>query len=118
LIEEVEFFSWLEADGFARSDADFSSGAGIAADAGLARTDVENAEAAQLDTLSLGEGALEGFEYGIDGSFSLVALQAGALNHLVNDVLFYQGFLRSGERCVSRLIVEMFCRIVNVPPLP
>jgi len=118
VVEEVEFFAGLEADGFAGSDADFGPGAGVAADAGLAGTDVEDAKAAELDALAFGEGALEALEDGIHSGFGLVALQAGALNHLVNDVLFDQGLLRSGAGSDSRLIVEIFCDIVNVARLP
>jgi hypothetical protein len=103
LVEKVEFLSWLEA--------------GIATDPGFARADIENAEAAQLDALSLGESALEALEYSIHGSLRLVALKAGTLDHMVNDVLFYQGFLRSGEQSAPRLIVETFSRIVNAPAL-
>ena len=117
-VEEVEFLARLEADRFAWGDADFSAGAGIAADAGLARTHVEDPKAAELDALTFGEGALEGFEYGIDSGFGFITLQPGALNHLVNDVLFYQGFPPSAEVSVSRLIVEMFDGIVNAARLP
>jgi hypothetical protein len=118
LVEEVKFLAGLEADGFAGSDADLGAGAGIAADAGFAGTDIEDTEAAQLDALALGEGLFEGLEDGIDSGFGLVALEAGALNHLVNDVLFYQGFLPSGEGFDPRLIVEMFGGVVNVRTLP
>jgi hypothetical protein len=113
LIDEVEFFPWFETNRFAGSDADFRAGTGISADAGFARANIENPEAAQLDALALGEGSLEALENGIDGSLRLVALEAGTLNHLVNDVLFYQGILRSGERSASKLIVETFSCIVN-----
>jgi hypothetical protein len=117
-IEKVEFFTWLEADGFAGSDADFGACTGIAADPGFARANIENAEAAQLDALALGEGTLEALEYSIHGSLRLVALKAGTLDHMVNDVLFYQGFLRSGEQSASRLIVETFSRVVNAVRVP
>ena len=114
----MKFLAGFEANGLAGSDADFGSGAGIAADAGFAGTDVEDAEAAELDALAFGKRALQGLEYRIDSGLGLVALQAGALNHLVNDVLLYQGFPPSGEVSVSRLIVETFAGIVNVAALP
>jgi hypothetical protein len=113
----MELFSGLEAYGFARSDADLGPGAGIPADAGFPRTDIEHTKAAQLDALAFGEGALEGLKYGIHSGLSLVPLQAGAFDHLVNDVLFYQGFPPSGEVSVSRLIVETFAGIVNAARL-
>ena len=117
-VEQVQFLAGLEADRFAGSDADLSPGPRIAPDARLARPDVEDPEAAQLDPLAIGERLLERLEYGIDGRLGLVALQAGTLNHLVNDVLFYQGFPPSGEVSLSRLIVETFYSVVNVPRLP
>ena len=117
-VEEVEFLAGFETNGFAGSDADFGSGAGIAADSGFARTDVEHPKAAQLDALAVGEGPLQSLEHRIDSGLGLIALQAGAFNHLVNDVLFYQGFPPSGEVSVSWLIVETFPGIVNVPDLP
>jgi hypothetical protein len=114
----VKLFAGLEANGFAGSDADFGAGAGVSSDPCLAGTDIEDAKSAQFDTLAFGERALESLKYGIDSSLGLIALQAGALNHLVNDVLFYQGFPPSGEVSVSRLILEMFHPIVNALRLP
>jgi len=118
VVEQVQFFSRLETDGFSWRDADLGAGARVAADAGLAGTHVEDAEAAQLDPLALGQGAFERLEDRVDSRLGLVALQAGAFNHLVNNVLFYQGFLRSGESCSSTLIVESFRTVVNAPRLP
>lgn len=96
LIEDVEFFARLEANGFSRSDADLGSGARVASNAGFAGANIENAEAPQLDPLSLGQRPFEGLENGIDGSLGFVALEACALNHLVDDVLFYQAVPPSG----------------------
>src|SRR6267143_193809 len=66
-LETLELFTGLEADGFAGRNVDFFTGAGIAADAGLAGLDAENAKAAELDALAAAEGPLEGFEDGFDG---------------------------------------------------
>ena len=66
-LETLEFFAGLEADGFARRNVDFFPGPGIAANAGLARLDAEDAKAAELDALAAAEGLLEGFEDGFDG---------------------------------------------------
>jgi hypothetical protein len=117
-VEQMKLFAGFEADRFAGSDADLGAGAGVASDAGFARADVKDAKAAQLDALTFGEGALEGLEYGIDRGLGFVALQAGALNHLVNNVLFYQGFPPSGEVSRSQVIVEIFTGIVNAGRLP
>jgi hypothetical protein len=47
--DTLEFFAGFEANGFAGRDVDFSAAAGIAADAGFARFDAEDAEAAEFD---------------------------------------------------------------------
>ena len=72
-LEALEFFAGLEADGLARRNVDFFTSAGIAADAGFARLDAENAKAAELDALAAAEGLLEGFEDGFDGLLGLGA---------------------------------------------
>jgi hypothetical protein len=65
--DALKFFAGLEADGFARRDVHFFTGAGIAADAGLAGLDAEDAEAAEFDALAAAESLLQRFEYGFDG---------------------------------------------------
>jgi hypothetical protein len=104
----MKFLAGFEANGFARSDADFGSGSRIAPDACFSRTHIEDTEAAQFNALTLGQSPLKAFEYGIDRGFGFVPLEAGTLNHLVNDVLFYQGLLRSGGWSDSVVIVETF----------
>jgi hypothetical protein len=54
LIQRVEVFAGFEADGAAWCDADFGSGARVAAYSGFAWAHVEDSEAAQLDAVSLG----------------------------------------------------------------
>src|ERR1700739_1739940 len=49
ILQRVQLFARLEADGLAGCDADLRPGAGIAANAGLARADAEDAKAAQFD---------------------------------------------------------------------
>jgi hypothetical protein len=114
----VKLFAGFEANGFAGGNADLRASAGVAPETRFAGTDVEDTKAAQFDALAIGERALESLEYGIDSSFGLIPLQAGALNHLVNDVLLYQGFPPSGEVSVLRLILEIFDPIVNAVRLP
>src|SRR6266850_4721437 len=70
-LEALKFFAGLEADGFAGRNVDFFTGAGIAADAGLARLDAEDAEAAELDALAAAKGLLKRFENGFDGLLGL-----------------------------------------------
>src|ERR1700753_945079 len=71
--QTLQFFSGLEADGFAWRDVDLFAGARIAADAGLARLDAENSESAQLDARAPAERILERFEYRLDRLFRLGA---------------------------------------------
>ncbi len=90
LRQDLEVFAGFEADGFAGVDADLGAGAGVAAYAGLAGLDGEDAEAAQFDAVVLGEGGLHGFEDGVDGGFGLDAREAGALHDSLDEVLFDQ----------------------------
>ena len=85
-LEALEFFAGLEADGFAGRYVDFFTGAGIAADAGLARLDAEDAKAAELDALASAEGLLERFENGFDGLLGLGAADICLGHDGVNDV--------------------------------
>lgn len=86
----MEVFAGFEADGAAWGDADFGSSARIASYAGFARPHVEDAEAAQLDTVAAGEGALEAFKDSFDGGLGFDAGQSGTLNYLMYDVLLNQ----------------------------
>src|ERR1700677_3116854 len=71
--EALQFFSGLEADGFAWRDVDLFAGPRIAADAGLARLHAEDAEAAELDALAAAERVFQRFEYRLDRLFRLGA---------------------------------------------
>jgi hypothetical protein len=90
LAQFVQVFAGFEADGAAGSDADFRSGARVAADAGFAGPDVEDAEAAELDAISFGKRSFEAFKDGLDGSLGFYAGQSGTLNYLMYDVLLNQ----------------------------
>ena len=86
----VQFLAGLETHRFSRSDADLGSSAGISADASFASADTENAESAQFDALARCQSLFQAFEDRVDCCFSLRARQAGALDDLMNDVLFNQ----------------------------
>jgi len=86
----MELFAGLEAHGLAGGDADLSARTGIAADAGLAGTNAEHAEAAQFNALACCQRLFQALEDRIYRCFSLRTRQAGALNHLMNDVLLDQ----------------------------
>ncbi len=86
----VQFLPWLKAHGLSWGDADLGAGAGIAADAGFAGADTENAESAQFDALACSQGFLEALEDCIDCGLRLGAGQAGALDDLMDDILLDQ----------------------------
>ena len=86
----MELFAGLEANSFARGDADLSARTGIAANAGLAGPNAEYAEAAKFNPLARCQRLFQALEDCIYRCFCLRARQAGALNHLMNDVLLDQ----------------------------
>src|SRR5438094_9494940 len=67
LFDALKFLAGFEAHSFARRNAHLFAGAGIAADAGLARLHTEDAEAAEFDALAAAESLLQRFEDGLDG---------------------------------------------------
>jgi len=58
----VEFFARLEPNGFARSYADFSACAWIAANSGLAGANTEDTKSSEFDSVSCGQGLFEPLE--------------------------------------------------------
>jgi len=88
--KRMQFFAGLEADSLAGSNADFSAGAGISTDSGLACANAEHTEATQFNALTGCERLFEAFKDSVNGGFGFGARQSGALDHLVNDILFDQ----------------------------
>ncbi len=88
--ESVQFLTRFEANGFAWRNVHFSAGAGIAADAGFAGADAEDAESAKFDALACCQSLLEAFEDRVHRRFSLGARQARALDHVMNNILLDQ----------------------------
>jgi hypothetical protein len=84
--ERLQFLAGLEAHRFAWRDADFLTGARIAADAGFARAHVEHTEAAQLDSLAFAERILHGFKDGFDGLFRLGPAHSGLVYDCINNI--------------------------------
>lgn len=99
----MELFARFEANGFTGGDGDFGSGTRIAADAGFAWTDIEDAEATQLDAVAFGKRLFQAFKYGIDRGFRLIARKTRTLNDVMDNVLFYQR--------VHPLLQGIACRI-------
>ena len=84
--ERLQFLAGLEAHRFAGRDADFLSGARIAANACFTRAHVEDTEAAQLDPLALAERVLHGFKDGFDSLFGLGPAHSGLVYDGINNV--------------------------------
>jgi hypothetical protein len=86
----MQFFARLKAHCFAGGYAHLCAGSGIAADAGFAGADAEDAKSAQFDALAAGESLLEALEDCIHRGLCLGAGQARALNYMMDDVLLNQ----------------------------
>src|SRR5262249_16296982 len=67
----LQFFARLKAHGFAGRNVDLFACTWIAADAGLARLDAENAETPKLNALTAAERIFQRFEHGLDSLLSL-----------------------------------------------
>jgi hypothetical protein len=92
----MKFLAGLEAHSLAWGDAYFGSGAGIAANAGFAGADAENAKSAQFDALACGQSLLQALENRIHGRLRLGPRKAGALDYVMDDVLFNQWGILAG----------------------
>ena len=90
LLEVLELFTGFEAYGSAWGDVDLFAGAWVAADAGLARLDSEDAEAPQFDAVAVGERALHGCKDGVHGGFCLITGQSCAFHDALDEVLLDQ----------------------------
>jgi hypothetical protein len=86
----VELFAGFEAHGFAGSNGNFGSSAGVPADSSLSGANIEDAKASQLDPLAIGESFFEALEDGVHSGLGLDAGQAGPFDNVVDDVLFNQ----------------------------
>ncbi len=71
-IQQVKFLARLEANSLARSDRDFRAGPRVAADSCLARADIEDAKAAQLDPVAGSERFFQALKDGVDCRFRFV----------------------------------------------
>jgi len=101
--QNVQLFAWLEAHSLARRDADFSASSGVAADAGLARTDAEDAKAAEFDAVARRESLFQSLKNGIHGRFSFGSWQACPFDHVMDNILL--------DQCRRPLIEEIYASI-------
>jgi hypothetical protein len=86
----MQLFARFKSDGFSGGDADLGARSGIAAYAGFARADAEDAKSAQFDALTGGKSLLQALEDRIHRGFCLDAGQARALDYMMDDVLLNQ----------------------------
>jgi len=93
-LQRLQLLAGFEAHGFPRRDGDFRAGARVAADAGLARTNVKDTESAQLDAFATAERALHAFENGFDGHLGFRLGNSGPVDHFVDNIEFDQCRLR------------------------
>src|SRR5712692_6979124 len=96
LLQGLQLLARLEANRLARRDSHLGAGARVAANAGLAWTDVEDAEAAQFDTLALRQRPLHGFEHSLNSHFGFCFRDAGSVDHFVDNIELDQAPLLIG----------------------
>ena len=84
--DALEFFAGFEADGFAGGNADFFSGARVAADAGFAGLDAEDAEAAEFDALAAAESLLKRIKNRFDSLLGFGAADESFGYNRIHDV--------------------------------
>src|SRR5262249_39119954 len=111
----LQLFPRLEAHGFAGRNVDLSAGARIAADAGLARTHIEHAEAAQFDAFALPQRLLHAGENCLYRQLSLGLGDAGLVDHFVDDIELYHGsaLLKTSRGGVTCRYYGTFTSVVN-----
>jgi hypothetical protein len=95
-IQQVKFLAWLEANSLARSDIDFGPGPRVTANARLARADIKDSKAAQLNPVARSKRFFQAFKDRVDSRFRLVARESGLGDHLMDDVLFNQSLYPEG----------------------
>lgn len=93
LLESLQFFARLEADGFAGGDGHLGAGARVPSDARFAGANVEDAEAAEFDAFAGAERPFHAFEDRLDGHLGFRLGDAGFIDDFVDDIEFNQVFL-------------------------
>lgn len=99
LIQNMQLFARLKADGLARRNRSLGAGARIAANPGLAGAHIKDAKTTQFNALTLRHSLFEALKNGIHGMLCLGTRQSGAVDHAMQNVLFNQGFT-SGTNCM------------------
>jgi hypothetical protein len=83
----MKFFAWLEANGLAWGNGDFSTRPWVAANAGFTRLDGEDAEPSQLDAVARDEGLLHAVKNSVNRRLCFGSWQSGALNNPLYKIL-------------------------------
>src|ERR1700732_3112505 len=86
LVDGLQLLSRLEAHGFSRRNVDLCASARVAADTGLAWTNVKNTKSAQFNALAASQGLLHAVKDGFHGQLSFGFGDAGFVDHFVNDI--------------------------------
>lgn len=105
----MQFFARFESNCAAWRDWNFRAGARIPSNSGFSRSDAEDAEATQLDTITCGKSILHAFEDSIDCRLRLDARKTRPVCNLVYHVLFDQGNL-SAKRNFWYCVVHLHAR--------
>src|SRR5579871_2827218 len=109
LLQRLQLLARFETHGFARRDSDLGAGTRVAADSGLAGSHVENAEATQLDALTLRQCAFHALENRFDGHLGFGFRNPGLTDHFIDDVEFDQSApsRRSRTNAMKLLLEQM-----------
>jgi hypothetical protein len=111
LIQQVEFFPGLEADGFSGRDGDFGSGARVAAYSGFAGFYGKYAKTAEFNAIAVSKGVLHGLEDCVYGRFRLGTRKTCAFYYALDEVLLNQAgspffFPNTAVKTVSQLLLD------------
>jgi hypothetical protein len=97
-LQLLQFFTGFKANGLARRNRDLRTRAGISTDAGFPRPNIEDSEAAQLDSFSVAKCTLHAFKNGLYGHLGFRLGDAGPSHNFIYDVEFYQPVLPLNTR--------------------
>ena len=85
-LDGLQVLAGLEPNGLAGWDGNLFPRPGVAADSGLARFDIEDAESPKLNPIVALKRALHRIEHGVNGSLGLASGNSGPLHDMVDDV--------------------------------
>jgi dCTP deaminase len=86
----MKFLAWFETNCLTRRNAYFCAGSGIAANARFPGPDAEDAESAELDAITAGQGLLKSFKDRVYGCLGFSPRQACPFDNVVHNILLDQ----------------------------